>query len=63
MMDSTWKTSSYTQGGNSNCVEARLATADTVNIRDTHYPERGHLEVPGSEWRALLGALRLGELA
>ncbi|MBE2997973.1 DUF397 domain-containing protein [Nocardiopsis sp. HNM0947] len=42
----------------SNCVEFADAPGGNAAVRDSQNPELGHLDVPGSEWRALLGAVR-----
>lgn len=45
----TWRTSSYTNAGNNNCVEVG-PTAITVEVRDTKNRERGHLSVSRAAW-------------
>lgn len=55
-----WHKSSYS-GGVNNCVEvAALPTGAAV--RDSQHPTAGHLTFPGSEWGALLGAVRNDQL-
>ncbi|WP_236541564.1 DUF397 domain-containing protein [Spiractinospora alimapuensis] len=56
-----WVTSSYTGGDHPNCVECRT-DQERVLIRDTQNRGQGHLSVPVAEWRALLGAVRRGEM-
>ncbi|MDS1270481.1 DUF397 domain-containing protein [Lipingzhangella sp. LS1_29] len=60
-MQQQWTTSSYSQD-RGNCVECRTTSWDCVDIRDSQHPEQGHLPIPNVEWRALLGAIRRGEL-
>ncbi|WP_200876341.1 DUF397 domain-containing protein [Amycolatopsis rifamycinica] len=50
-----WRKSSYS-GGQSNCVEVRLARA--VAVRDTKAREHGHLTVSRAAWVAAVSALR-----
>jgi hypothetical protein len=60
MTQPTWRTSSYTSGGN-NCVE--IATVgDNALLRDSKHPEAGYLTFPSSELAALVAAARAGEL-
>jgi hypothetical protein len=60
-LETRWTKSSYSGGSTGNCIECRT-THDHVLIRDTQHRHLGHLEVPSAEWRALLGAVRRGEL-
>ena len=53
----TWRKSSYSGSGTSECVEiARLPEA--IGIRDSRNPEAGHLELPRRTFAALLDQLR-----
>ncbi|AFR07438.1 DUF397 domain-containing protein [Nocardiopsis alba] len=51
----TWHKSTYSAGGG-NCVE--VAEGATTHIRDTQHRAQAQLSVSGSEWTALLHALR-----
>ncbi|WP_431887469.1 DUF397 domain-containing protein [Nocardiopsis alba] len=51
----TWHKSSYSNGSQ-NCVE--VAEGPTTHIRDTQHRAQAQLSVSGSEWNALLHALR-----
>ncbi|MFE1099375.1 DUF397 domain-containing protein [Nocardiopsis alba] len=51
----TWHKSSYSPNG-SNCVE--VAEGPTTRIRDTQNRAQAQLNVPVSEWNALLSTLR-----
>ncbi|MFB8761329.1 DUF397 domain-containing protein [Nocardiopsis alba] len=51
----TWHKSSYSPNG-SNCVE--VAEGPTTHIRDTQHRAQAQLSISGSEWNALLHALR-----
>ncbi|MFB8766438.1 DUF397 domain-containing protein [Nocardiopsis alba] len=50
-----WHKSSYS-GNQGACVE--VAEGRVTGIRDTQNRELGHLDVPASEWNALLNALQ-----
>ncbi|MFJ9556319.1 DUF397 domain-containing protein [Nocardiopsis sp. NPDC101807] len=43
----------------SNCVEFADAGEGTAAVRDSQNPQQGHFLLPGREWSALLGAVRL----
>ena len=55
-----WSKSSYSTG-ETNCVECRT-TDGQVQVRDTQHRTLGHLSFPPTEWRALLGSVRRGEV-
>ncbi|MDS1270760.1 DUF397 domain-containing protein [Lipingzhangella sp. LS1_29] len=59
-MRDIWYKSSHS-GGNNDCVECRT-TEGRVEVRDSRYPDLGHFSFPPSEWRALLGSVRRGEV-
>jgi hypothetical protein len=46
-----WRKSSYSSGGEGNCVEVALAT-ETVGIRDTKDRSAGHIAVTPDAWAA-----------
>lgn len=52
----TFRKSSYSNP--SNCVEFAETPGGNAAVRDSQNPDLGHLVVPGTEWRALLGAVR-----
>ncbi|WP_106587136.1 DUF397 domain-containing protein [Murinocardiopsis flavida] len=60
MISNTWQKSTYSTGGDTNCVEARIA--DDVHIRDTQNRDLGQLAFSSAEWTALLRDIRSGEL-
>ena len=50
-----WRKSSYSGGGNTQCVE--VAPRDAyVGVRDTKNRSAGHLTVPRAAWRAFTHA-------
>ncbi|MFD0803108.1 DUF397 domain-containing protein [Streptomonospora algeriensis] len=55
MIKSEWSKSSYSEGA-TNCVECR-AGEGTAQVRDTQYPEHGHLAFPYREWSAFVAEL------
>ena len=48
-----WHKASYS-GGSGSCVE--VAEGEVTGVRDTQNRALGHLDVPASEWTALLSA-------
>jgi hypothetical protein len=60
-LEARWAKSSHSGATNPDCVECRTDNG-RVHIRDTQHRHLGHLELPESAWRALLGAVRRGEL-
>ncbi|MET9781870.1 DUF397 domain-containing protein [Nocardiopsis alba] len=57
MMTDQWNKSTYSNGNGGHCVEARTTTLGAA-VRDTQNRELGHLDVPTTEWNALLSALQ-----
>ncbi len=51
-----WRKSSYSSGGEGNCVEV-AALAQRVVVRDSKNPEGPILVVPPAEWAAFLGSV------
>nr|WP_184698564.1 DUF397 domain-containing protein [Saccharothrix tamanrassetensis] len=56
MHDTEWFKSSYSTGGNDNCVEVRLTTTD-AGIRDSKNPQGEALRVPRTRWTDFLSSL------
>jgi len=54
--DLLFRKSSYSQP-TGNCVEIADLPAGAA-VRDSQNPTAGHLEVPGTEWSALLASVR-----
>lgn len=54
-----WRTSSYTNANNNNCVEVGPA-AGGVGVRDTKARERGALGVQHEAFSALINAVKRG---
>ncbi|MFD7364707.1 DUF397 domain-containing protein [Nocardiopsis alba] len=53
--ETPWHKSSYSNGSQ-NCVE--VAEGPTTHLRDTQHRAQAQLNVPGSEWTALIQTLR-----
>ena len=55
--ESPWRKSSYSTGGQSQCVEVAVSQGTTL-VRDT--TDRGHvtLSVPAATWTAFIATLR-----
>jgi hypothetical protein len=56
-----WKKSSKSHA-NSACIETSLYSRDDVAIRDTKHPHSGMLQVDRTNWRAMLSAIKHGDL-
>jgi hypothetical protein len=52
-----WRTSSYSNGGTNNCVEASSAESGVL-VRDTTNRAGTVLTIPAAAWRALLATLQ-----
>ncbi|MDS1270733.1 DUF397 domain-containing protein [Lipingzhangella sp. LS1_29] len=61
MLNQDWTKSSYSQRGESNCVECRTDTG-RVFLRDSQHPAHGNLTLSLPEWQAFLRAVREGEV-
>lgn len=49
-----WRKSSYSQGGSSNCVIARMPAVTEVEVADSQNPGQGPLSIDRQAWIALL---------
>lgn len=56
MTEAQWRKSSYSQGGQGECVEVAPAPVEVL-VRDTKDREGGNLTVPGEAWTAFLARL------
>lgn len=52
-----WRKSSYSSGGESNCVEVAM-TDELVAVRDSKDPQGGYFTLSAEEWRGLLAIVR-----
>lgn len=60
-MAATWRKSSFSNGQRGNCVEV-APRPDATAVRDSKYPDLGHVAVSAPEWRAFLDAAKREEL-
>jgi hypothetical protein len=60
LLDAAWRTSTRS-GNNGACVEVRLATATTVQIRDTKDRTGPVLSFPASAWQSFITGVHNGE--
>ncbi|RNL85899.1 DUF397 domain-containing protein [Halostreptopolyspora alba] len=56
-----FRKSSYSSGTGQNCVEVADAPGFSA-VRDSQYPDAGHLTVPAPEWSAFLADVKAGRL-
>jgi hypothetical protein len=52
-----WRKSSYSSGGESNCVEVAM-TDELVAVRDSKDPQSGHFVLTPEAWRGLLAVAK-----
>lgn len=52
-----WKKSSYSQGGNNECVELNLGVTH-ARVRDSKAPETGDLRLPSGAFRSFVASLK-----
>ncbi|MFV2198256.1 DUF397 domain-containing protein [Nocardiopsis sp. LOL_012] len=53
MLSDGWKKSPYSMNGG-NCVEARLSSTGSADVRDTQNRDQGTVSVSAGEWVSLL---------
>jgi hypothetical protein len=56
-MSANWRKSSYSTGGDSNCVEV-AADARSILVRDTTDRDGGTLTLTPSAWSKFIGTIR-----
>ncbi|MFD5580481.1 DUF397 domain-containing protein [Streptomyces pseudogriseolus] len=54
----TWRRSSYSDGGQNNCVKVADGHPAVVPVRDSKDPHGPVLRFPASAWTAFLGGLK-----
>jgi hypothetical protein len=57
---SAWRTSSYSDGGASNCVEVADSYPATVPVRDSKNPGGNVLLFPAEAWSAFISEVKAG---
>ncbi|TDC73104.1 DUF397 domain-containing protein [Streptomyces hainanensis] len=58
LSNARWRKSSYSNGGDSNCVEVADGFAGVVPVRDSKAPEGPALVVPAGAWSAFVRSAR-----
>ncbi|MCQ0022776.1 DUF397 domain-containing protein [Streptomyces somaliensis DSM 40738] len=53
-----WRKSSYSEGGDGNCVEVAGGSPSVVPVRDSKVPHGPALVFPAPAWAAFLAGLR-----
>lgn len=56
-----WRKSSYSNGGDANCVEVADGFPEAVPVRDSKAPEGPALVFPASSWSSFISAVKGGE--
>ncbi|MGW2916905.1 DUF397 domain-containing protein [Streptomyces angustmyceticus] len=57
-----WRKSSYSNGGDANCVEVSDGFPGAVPVRDSKNPTGGVLLFPADAWAAFIGSVKDGRL-
>ncbi|MEU7278706.1 DUF397 domain-containing protein [Streptomyces sp. NPDC045431] len=57
-----WTKSSYSEGGNAQCVETLPVGATELAVRDSKAPEKGAFVFPVSSWTTFVSAVKSYEL-
>ena len=58
---SSWRKSSYSGSGGSNCLEFRLLGHHRVAVRNSTHPQGGTLVFSDAAWRSFVAAVKAGE--
>jgi Domain of unknown function (DUF397) len=61
LSSAAWRKSSYSDGGDGNCVEVADGFAGVVPVRDSKRPLAPALVVPAASWTSFITALRDAE--
>jgi len=54
----TWRKSTYSEGGDVNCVEVADGVPGVVPVRDTKVPDGPVLAFPSAAWGSFVASLR-----
>ncbi|GFE15323.1 hypothetical protein Sgleb_33700 [Streptomyces glebosus] len=57
-----WRKSSYSNGGDANCVEVSDGFPGAVPVRDSKNPSGGALLIPTDAWSAFIAGVKDGRL-
>ncbi|MEV7283612.1 DUF397 domain-containing protein [Streptomyces sp. NPDC093252] len=55
-----WKKSSYSEGGNAQCVETLPLTAHSTAVRDSKAPTHGAFTFSSTTWAAFVDGVKRG---
>ncbi|MFH8978348.1 DUF397 domain-containing protein [Streptomyces sp. NPDC017890] len=58
LTSATWRKSSYSDGGGTNCVEVADGYADLVPVRDSKVPDGRVLVFGAGPWRSFLMGIK-----
>ncbi|GAA3161432.1 hypothetical protein GCM10010451_06790 [Streptomyces virens] len=58
-----WRKSSYSEGGDGNCVEVAEGLPGVVPVRDSKTPHGPVLRFPATAWTAFLNGFRSSDAA
>ncbi|CAO0835464.1 hypothetical protein SMICM17S_03590 [Streptomyces microflavus] len=58
----TWRKSSYSEGGDNNCIEVADGYSGLVPVRDSKVPAGPALVIAAPAWTAFIGDVRKGNL-
>ncbi|MEU9503706.1 DUF397 domain-containing protein [Streptomyces sp. NPDC048196] len=53
-----WRKSSYSDGGDDNCVEVADGPSHTVPVRDSKNPDGPALRIPATAWSSFIAAVK-----
>ncbi|MEU9503708.1 DUF397 domain-containing protein [Streptomyces sp. NPDC048196] len=62
LVGAAWRKSSYSDGGEDNCVEVADGFADVVPVRDSKVPDGPVLCVPAGAWASFIETVKDGRL-
>ncbi|RXS64991.1 DUF397 domain-containing protein [Streptomyces sp. TM32] len=62
LVGAAWRKSSYSDGGDSNCVEIADGFPGAVPVRDSKNPEGPVLIFPAAAWSGFIGGVRADRL-
>ncbi|MFI9258945.1 DUF397 domain-containing protein [Streptomyces sioyaensis] len=63
LVGAAWRKSSYSDGGDSNCVEISDGFPGAVPVRDSKNPEGPVLLFPAAAWSAFIGGVTTDRLS
>ncbi|MGX7758786.1 DUF397 domain-containing protein [Streptomyces angustmyceticus] len=63
LVGATWRKSSYSDGGDNNCVEVSDGFPGAVPVRDSKNPTGGVLLFPAGAWSAFIATVKANPLS